>query len=151
MEGVEDVHWPGRLQVETGPGGSWVFDVAHNTAAAKALAESLPHLGLPKPLVLLMGIQGDKDWRAMLPPLFELTHDAILTQPPSVLLERRWDPLEAAGSLEARPNLCILPDFEEAMESARHAAGEGTVVVTGSHHTVGDAMNVLGLQPYGPE
>jgi len=151
MEGVEDVRWPGRLQIESGPGGSWVFDVAHNTAAAHALAESLPHLGLPKPLVLLMGIQGDKNWRTMLPPLFELTRDAILTQPPSVLPERRWDPLEAAGALEARPNLHILPDFKEALESARRFAGAGTVVVTGSHHTVGDAMNILGLQPYGPE
>jgi len=149
MEGVEDVCWPGRVQIEGGPGGRWVFDVAHNTAAAHALAEALPQLGLPEPLVLLMGIQGDKDWRAMLPPLFQLTHDAVLTQPPSVQADRRWDPLEAARALEARPNLHIVPEFSEALELAREAAGEGTVVVTGSHHTVGDAMNLLGMEPYG--
>lgn len=149
IEGVEDVRWPGRLQIERGPDVHWVFDVAHNTAAAHALAEALPHLALPEPLVLLMGIQGDKNWRAMLPPLFELTHDAVLTQPPSVLPDRRWDPLQAAGALEARPNLHIVPEFREAMELAREAAKGGTVVVTGSHHTVGDAMNLLGLEPYG--
>ena len=149
MEGVAEVRWPGRLQIEERPEGTWVFDVAHNVAGVGALADSLPRLGLPEPHVLLVGIQGDKDWRAMLPPLFAMTRDAILTQPPSVPPERRWHPLEAAGAVEARPNLHILPDFEEAMEGARRAAGKGTVVVTGSHHTVGDAMNVLGILPYG--
>ena len=42
--------------------------------------------------------------------------------------------------------------FNEAVNVARNIAGpEGTVVVTGSHHTVGDAMNQLGILPYGPE
>jgi dihydrofolate synthase/folylpolyglutamate synthase len=151
MEGVAEVRWPGRLQIEERPEGTWVFDVAHNVAGVGVMASSLPLLGLPKPHVLLIGIQGDKDWRAMLPPLFAMTRDAILTQPPSVPPERRWHPLEAAVLVEERPNICILGDFEEAMEEARHAAGTGTVVVTGSHHTVGDAMNVLGIQPYDSE
>lgn len=151
MEGVAEVRWPGRLQIETRPEGTWVFDVAHNVAGVMALADSLPRLGLPEPLVLLVGIQGDKDWRAMLPPLFAMTREAVLTQPPTVPPERRWHPLEAASAVEARPNLHILPDFFEAVGSARRAAGEGTVVVTGSHHTVGDAMNVLGILPYGEE
>jgi hypothetical protein len=56
--------------------------------------------------------------------------------------------LEAAGAVKTRPNLHILPRFDEAVEMARRVAGEGTVVVTGSHHTVGDAMNSLGLLPY---
>ncbi len=148
MEGVAEVRWPGRLQIEERPEGTWVFDVAHNVAGVGALAASLPRLGLPEPHVLLVGIQGDKDWRAMLPPLFAMTREAVLTQPPSVPPERRWHPLEAAGAVESRPNLHILPDFEEAMEGARNAAGKGTVVVTGSHHTVGDAMQLLGIPPY---
>jgi folylpolyglutamate synthase/dihydropteroate synthase len=87
----------------------------------------------------------------MLPPLFAMAKEAVLTQPPSVPPDRRWDPLEAAGAVKSRPNLHILPDFGEALDMARRVAGEGTVVVTGSHHTVGDAMNVLGILPYGPE
>lgn len=149
MEGVAEVRWPGRLQILTRPEGTWVFDVAHNVAGVRALADSLPLLGLPEPRVLLVGIQGDKDWRSMLPPLFALTREAVLTQPPTVPPERRWHPLEAAGAVEALPNLHIVPDFEEAVAGARAAAGKGTVVVTGSHHTVGDAMNVLGILPYG--
>jgi dihydrofolate synthase/folylpolyglutamate synthase len=151
MEGIAEVRWPGRLQIETRPGGTWVFDVAHNVAGIRALAASLPQLGLPEPLVLLVGIQGDKDWRSMLPPLFQMTREAVLTQPPTVPPGRRWDPLEAAGAVEARPNLHILPDFSEAITVARRVAGEGTVLVTGSHHTVGDALNLLGILPYGED
>ena len=54
--------------------------------------------------------------------------------------------------MKSRPNLHIIQRFEEALNVARSIAGpEGTVVVTGSHHTVGDAMNVLRIPPYGPE
>jgi hypothetical protein len=53
--------------------------------------------------------------------------------------------------VEARPNLHILPDFAEATTVARRVAGEGTVLVTGSHHTVGDALNLLGILPYGED
>jgi dihydrofolate synthase/folylpolyglutamate synthase len=150
LEGVRRVRWPGRLQVEERPEGVWVFDVAHNVAGVRALSASLSRLELPEPLVLLVGIQGDKDWRSMLPPLFSMTREAVLTQPPSVPPERRWSPLEAAASVTRRPNLHILPQFREALEAARRAAGAGTVVVTGSHHTVGDAMHVLGIDPYRP-
>lgn len=150
-KGVGGVQWPGRLQVHEGTEGTWVFDVAHNTAGVRALATSLRRLAFPEPIILLVGIQGDKDWRSMLPPLFAMAREAVLTQPPSVPPDRRWDPLEAAGAVKARPNLHILPDFEEAMGMAREVAGAGTVVVTGSHHTVGDGMNVLGILPYGNE
>lgn len=147
--GVAGVRWPGRLQIHRGSQGVWVFDVAHNTAGVRALSASLRRLALPEPIILLIGIQGDKDWRSMLPPLFAVAREAVLTQPPSVPPERRWDPLEAAGAVKNRPNLHILPRFDEAVEMARRVAGEGTVVVTGSHHTVGDAMNLLGILPYG--
>ena len=151
MEGIAEVRRPGRLQIVSEPQGTWVFDVAHNVAGVRALADSIPRLGLPEPLVLLVGIQGDKDWRSMLPPLFAMTGEAVLTQPPTVPTERRWHPLEAAGAVEPRPNLHILPDFSQAVAGARRAAGTGTVVVTGSHHTVGDAMNLLGILPYGED
>jgi dihydrofolate synthase/folylpolyglutamate synthase len=151
QRGVASVRWPGRLQIMERPEGRWVFDVAHNTAAVRALTASLRRLALPEPLILLAGIQGDKDWRSMLPPLFAMVHEAVLTQPPSVPPERRWDPLEAAGAVRARPDLHILHDFREALKMARSLAGAGTVLVTGSHHTVGDAMNVLGILPYGPD
>ncbi len=150
-KGVAGVRWPGRLQIHGGAEGLVVFDVAHNTAGVRALASSLRRLALPDPVILLVGIQGDKDWRSMLPPLFAMAREAILTQPPSVPPERRWNPLEAAGAVKNRPNLHILRGFDEALEMAMALGRGGTVVVTGSHHTVGDAMTLLGISPFGPE
>ena len=58
--------------------------MAHNVAGVRALAASLRRLALPEPTILLVGIQGDKDWRSMLPPLFAMVREAVLTQPPTV-------------------------------------------------------------------
>ena len=41
----------------------------------------------------------------------------------------------------------VEPDFMAALAEARSAAGEGTVVVTGSCHTVGSALKALGREP----
>ena len=81
----------------------------------------------------------------MLPPLFERADHAILTQAPSAPLARRWDP--HMGMTEAGSGIAeIQTDFDEALDRARELAGSGTIVVTGSAHTVGDALRGLGLE-----
>ena len=144
-EGMKRLHWPGRVQIEHLEGRTWVFDIAHNTAGAVALASALERLELQRPVVVLTAVLGDKDWREMLPPLFERADHAILTQAPSAPLERRWDPdmaVTETGSGIAE----IRPDFDDALDRARELAGAGTIVVTGSAHTVGDALRALGLE-----
>jgi folylpolyglutamate synthase/dihydropteroate synthase len=42
----------------------------------------------------------------------------------------------------------VEPLFEMALARAAREAGEGTVVVTGSCHTVGDALRVLHMEPF---
>ena len=146
--GFAGVRWPGRLQVERMPDGVWVFDVAHNPAGVEALAASLAHLPLPRPLVLLVAILGDKPWREMLPPLLRVADDAVFTLAPSAPEDRRWSPHAAAAACGV--GVTVEPDFERALARARARAGTGTVCVTGSCYTVGDAMRALGcptLQP----
>ncbi|MCH7890506.1 MAG: bifunctional folylpolyglutamate synthase/dihydrofolate synthase [Gemmatimonadetes bacterium] len=144
VEGLARVNWPGRVQVEHLEGRTWVFDIAHNTAGAAALASVLGRLELPRPLVILTAVLGDKDWREMLPPLFAKADHAVLTQAPSAPLARRWDP-QAAITETGSGIAEICTDFDEALDRARELAGSGTIVVTGSAHTVGDAMRGLGL------
>ena len=145
LDGVSRVHWPGRAQVEHLDGTTWVFDIAHNTAAATALASVLGRLELPRPIVVLTAVLGDKDWHEMLPPLFEKADHAVLTQAPSAPLARRWDPHEAAA--EAGAGIAeIRTDFDDALDRARELAGSGTIVVSGSAHTVGDALRGRGLE-----
>ncbi|MBI4541057.1 MAG: bifunctional folylpolyglutamate synthase/dihydrofolate synthase [Gemmatimonadetes bacterium] len=147
VRGVAGVRWPGRLQVERLDATTWVFDVAHNTAGMHALADALRRLDFPRPLVGVVGILGDKDWRAMLPPLFRITDAALLTQPSSAPQERRWDPHAVAAAVPLPPLAEIEMDLEAALERAGEWAGAGTVVVTGSCHTVGDALALLDLVP----
>jgi len=148
LEGVASVIHPGRDQIEVLDGTTWLFDVAHNTAGILSLVDTVDRLDLPRPLVALVGVLGDKDWRSMLPPLFSRADFAFLTQPPSAPPERRWDPVAAR---EAVAHVCPIPvenEFVRALGLARAEAGRGTVVVTGSCHTVGSALTALGLEPF---
>jgi len=155
--GVATVRWPGRDQIQDHGGVRWLFDVAHNTAGVLSLARVLDRLSLPRPRVALIGVLGDKEWDQMLPPLLSRVDEAILTQPPSAPEGRRWDPGEAADRVRSalsgqgspsEPALAVEPDFATALRRASARAAGGTVVVTGSCHTVGDALRLLHVEPF---
>jgi dihydrofolate synthase/folylpolyglutamate synthase len=147
LGGIAHVVHPGRDQIEVIDGVTWLLDVAHNTAGVQSLVDTIDRLSLPRPLVALVGVLGDKDWRVMLPPLFSRTDRAVLTQPPSAPPERRWDVKAAAQAVEHMCPLRVEDEFVAALELARKEAEGGTVVVTGSCHTVGSALKVLGREP----
>ena len=162
LDGVRAVRHPGRDDVRVIGERTWLFDVAHNPAGVASLVETLDRLGLPRPWVLLFGVLGDKDWRSMLPPLLERAEQAVLTVPATAPPERRWDPVSAAdglrdarrreegrveGSVRPLATLRVVEDFPAAVREAAELAGGGTVVVTGSVHSVGNAMEVLGIDP----
>ncbi len=145
--GFAAVRWPGRMQVERVRGTTWVLDVAHNAAGVAALAATLDGLDLPQPVVLVTAILKDKDWAEMLPPLLARSDAAVLTVAPSSPPARRWEPASAAeqaGVFSGVP-LRIIPDFAAALQRAETMAPHGTVLVTGSVHTVGDALLELGV------
>ncbi len=148
VRGLAGVSWPGRVQVVTRGDVTWVFDVAHNIAGMETLATTLRSLRPPGSMVVLAGILGDKDWGGMLPGLLSVADAAILTQPPTAPAERRWDPERVAASFAPRFALDVELDFERALRRVADRAHGGTAVVTGSCHTVGSAMDALGIQPF---
>ncbi|HEX6940136.1 MAG TPA: folylpolyglutamate synthase/dihydrofolate synthase family protein [Longimicrobiales bacterium] len=148
VRGVAAVRWPGRLQRERIGGQSWIFDAAHNPAGVEALVGALRTLGPPRPVIVLAGILSDKDWPAMLAPLLDFADALVLTVPPTAPEHRRWDPTAAAASLRS-DRVVGIHDFDRALADARARAGAGTVVVSGSFHTVGDALAALDLAPFG--
>lgn len=148
--GTAAVHWPGRLQVVPTSGCTWIFDVAHNVAGVDALVASFKELKAARPVVVLIGILGDKDWRRMLPPLFDIADDAILTIPPTAPAGRVWSPEEAIAAVPGA-NARVIADFDAALAAASAAAQGGTVLVTGSFHTVGDALACLGMSEVEPD
>jgi len=139
------VRWPGRFQVLTRNEGTVVLDVAHNPAGARALDAALDQISLPGPIVGLIGILGDKPWREMLEPVLRHTSAAVFTIPPSAPASRHWNPEEACRAVPGH-RIEVVPDFERALSRARELAGDGTVLVTGSSHTVGDALRNLSDQ-----
>ncbi len=153
VAGVSAVSWPGRDQIEVVDGVTWLLDVAHNVAGIESLASVLDRLELPGPRVALVGVLGDKEWRRMLPPLLRRVDRTILTQPDSAPVSRRWDPAAALAAVvdtPARSGSAIEVEvhFQSAVRLAAAAAAGGTVVVTGSCHTVGDALRALGRVPF---
>lgn len=157
LEGVRRVRHHGRNEIRTLDGVTWLFDVAHNPAGIATLVDTLERLELPGPRVALIGVLADKEWRTMLPELLARVDTAVLTVPPSAPADRKWDVGAAAealgaghlGASERRPAVRAITDFGEALATAATHAGRGTVVVTGSVHTVGNAMRLLGVDPVG--
>jgi len=147
VRGIASVRHPGRDQIEQIDGVTWFFDVAHNTAGIHSLVDTMDRLELPRPMVALVGVLGDKDWRTMLPALFARADLAVLTQPPSAPPERRWNAGAAAAAVQHMCPLRVVEDFVTAIDLVRSEVGRGTVVVTGSVHTVGSALRVLGREP----
>ncbi|HYT04447.1 MAG TPA: folylpolyglutamate synthase/dihydrofolate synthase family protein [Gemmatimonadales bacterium] len=136
---------PGRFDVR----GRWIFDVAHNPDGARVLADTLRECDPPHPRWALVGVLGDKDYLGMIEALAPEVDGFVFTMPDTAPERRRWD----LGRLERElGGLAVAhefePDFERALERAQESAE--TVVVTGSFHTVGDALARLpGFAPVG--
>jgi len=135
---------PGRLDRH----GRWLFDVAHNPDGMGALVRAIRELDPPRPIHALVSILGDKEWPEMLVALDEAIDYGVLTVAPSADT-RRWDMewlhrwLREPSRPPAHAVWQLVPDFSEALRSVERDAG--TILVTGSFHTVGDVMEVLGL------
>jgi dihydrofolate synthase/folylpolyglutamate synthase len=141
--GFAEVRWPGRMQVVRQRGATWIFDVAHNPAGVAALMDALGAIDLPRPVVLVAAILADKEWDTMLPPLLARADAAILTVAESAPESRRWDPELVSRSLEAPISIRVIPRLPDALMRAETLAPYGTLLVTGSVHTVGDALAAL--------
>jgi dihydrofolate synthase/folylpolyglutamate synthase len=135
---------PGRLDRR----GKWLFDVAHNPDGMRALTAALATLRPARPLHALVSILGDKEWPEMLVELDRVLDRGVLTVAPTAA-SRGWDAawlrrwLAKRSRPPAHAAWTLIPDFREALATVQQ--GAGTVLVTGSFHTVGDVMEVLGM------
>jgi dihydrofolate synthase / folylpolyglutamate synthase len=126
--------------------GSIIFDVAHNPAGCAVLCETLRSVRPARPLTCLMTALRDKDWQAMMTTLAPLVDRFVLASPPSVPADRAWALAEALAFAVGRGwRASAEPDFDRALADAR--TGGGTTLITGSFHTVGDAMARLQVSP----
>jgi dihydrofolate synthase/folylpolyglutamate synthase len=142
VESVRAVRLPGRFQRV----GQWIFDVAHNAEGARTVAASLDAVEHDTPVIAVLCVLADKDWRAMLDALAPLVARFVLTNAPTAPASRAWPLKEVAAYAASRGYPAVAePDFDRAL---RIGEAEGaTTLVTGSFHTVGDAMARLQVSP----
>ena len=125
----------------------FIFDVAHNVAGAEVLASTLQAVSPPRPVVALVTVLRDKDWRGMLAALAPVVDHFVLSVAPTAPASRLWDPGQALEHARANGwSAEVEPEFDAAIDRA--VARGATVVVTGSFHTVGDAMARLQATPH---
>jgi len=144
VKSLPNVQLPGRFHRHR----KYIFDVAHNRDGAAVLAATLRAVQPARPLVALLCVLGDKDWKGMMAELAPVVDRIMTTQAPTAPASRAWDPDEAAAYATSRGwKVEAIPEFERALEMVGDA-GE-TVVITGSFHTVGDAMARLQVSAFG--
>ena len=135
---------PGRFDRR----GKWLFDVAHNPDGMRALVAALAASDLPRPIHALVSILGDKEWGPMLVELDRGIDRGLLTVAPTAE-GRGWTTgwleqwLEDPARPPAQAEWHLQPEFRKALAQVQE--GAGTILVTGSFHTVGDVLQMLGL------
>lgn len=136
------VRLPGRFSRH----GAWIFDVAHNPDGSAVTALTLAGMAVARPVVALVSVLADKDWRGMLSALSGAVDHFVLTDAPTAPASRSWDSREVlAYALSRGWSAELEPNFERALAVAPERGA--TVLVTGSFHTVGDAMARLQVSP----
>ncbi len=144
--GLRSVVWPGRFE-RVGRRPEVIIDGAHNDGSAAALARALRAERRGRRLVLVVGLNRDKDARAVLLPLAGLAWGIVAT--------RSDDPRAAEPNVVGRQAARVIthpvqvaPDVGNAIALARRRAGPtGLVCVTGSLALAGAARTALGLAP----
>lgn len=127
---------PGRM--ERVDGTPFLLDGAHNPAAMARLATTMRDR--PGDVVAVVSIMADKDYPLMLDILRDVADIIICTE---AEIDRAADPAELAGCLPDASCLAV-PDIHEALDTAAAvAAGNDTVLATGSLYFVGDVKRIL--------
>lgn len=142
---ITAVRLPGRLQRATVDGVEWIFDVAHNPAAAGVLAEELERDPASGRTLAIVGLMADKDIAGVFEPLTEHVDAWLVTSADS---ERASEPPVLAAALEklGSEDVREIADVNGACALAAREASTGDRVVTfGSFQIVGPAMAALAI------
>jgi dihydrofolate synthase/folylpolyglutamate synthase len=143
--GLRNVVWPGRFEIVSGAP-PIVLDGAHNGASADALARELARRFGRRPLLLIIGINRDKDARAVLRPLLRRATAVVATAAP---VPRALEPQMLAALCRTLTDVSVLAaaDVRRALARRSLLARNGVLCVTGSLALVGAARDALRLPP----
>ncbi|MEI9961691.1 MAG: cyanophycin synthetase [Limisphaerales bacterium] len=144
-EGLQNVNWPGRLQlIEKSNGQKILLDGAHNLAGIAALRDALEK-NFPAPKrTFILGVLQDKDWRHICEMLAPLA-SRILIVP--VASERTAKPDDLASACRAANPAVKVSTCDSLTQALNKTTASEFVVITGSLYLVGEALELLDFSP----
>jgi len=143
--GIEQARASARMESRQLDGVEWIFDVAHNPAAASALGDDLARRRKPARTIAVFAAMADKDVAGLIDPFIAVVDQWIVTRADSERGASEELLLELLLERHAR-NVSAQPFVAEACRNARDLAVAGDrVLVFGSFYTVGPAMEAVGL------
>ena len=137
---LADIDIAGRAQLVAD---RFILDVAHNPAAAKALAAALAEFGSGRAAVTILGMLDDKDVAGVVAELDPLTGHWIAVTADSHRALPASELARQVANATDRP--CWVADsMDQAIDRAREISpGQERILVTGSFYTVGAALVIL--------
>lgn len=138
VRGLENARHKGRLEWFDGI----LFDGAHNVSGAKALRSYLDEF-VEGPITMVFAAMKEKDLSEISKLLFSRAENLVFATPSN---PRSMPAAELAGFVPEgfpRQNVFVSGSVEEAVETARRIAGEGTILVTGSLYLIGEVQAAL--------
>jgi dihydrofolate synthase/folylpolyglutamate synthase len=142
--GIKTVSWPGRLQIIERGRMKFLLDGAHNPDGAATLSAALKHF-FPEPeRTLILGLFRDKAWTEMCAVLVPLAARLLLVP---VSSERTADPAEVESYCSERWPKTPIVQCENLAEALKIAQHDTLVVIAGSLHLVGEALELLNAAP----
>jgi dihydrofolate synthase/folylpolyglutamate synthase len=145
--GLGSAFWPGRFDVRTIEQRRVVFDGAHNSSGIEYFFEQYDKSEFSgiKPQVLYASLS-DKDWNFILPQLLKRASSMILT----AVASPRAVPLSDLSQIISGDNIVCKDSVKAALEFAFTSASDVPLLVVGSLSLVGEAMEMLGVDPLFP-
>ncbi len=140
--GLEQVHWPGRLQVLRREPGV-IVDSAHNAYSVKKLGEALKQYFSYDRIILVLGVSSDKDVAGIVAEASSLTGEVIVCRsrhPRSVAPEMLRDEFSKHG---------VTPQVAESVASAMslalaQAKSGDLICAAGSVFVIAEVMEEMG-------
>lgn len=147
--GFATATWPGRFEILARDPVPLILDAAHNQDSARRLRETLDQYFPTRPIVIVLGVSGDKNVREMLIELSHLKSSEAFGAPDLIATQSTQARAMPAAQLAALAHEVgyaeeFAPMIGDALTRAnRVVSANGLILVTGSVFVVGEARAIL--------
>ena len=135
-EGLESVQWPGRFQIAR-ENPLFIIDGGHNPQCIEALVKNIDDYLQGRPLTILTGVLGDKDFHCMYSNVAPYAKEFITITPDNPRAMQAAD-LAAYVSQFGKPATACETVEEGVRLAVSHAGENGVVLCYGSLYMIGD-------------